>query len=60
MHGAQRRNYAGISTGSGSPPGSGCYRCGSPLSLTGSPGLPGIQFDEAWAVKGPTFNAAIT
>ena len=50
MHGAQRRrpNYAGIATGSGSPPGSGCYRCGSPPSSTGSPGLPGTQFDEAW------------
>ena len=49
MHGAQRRrpNYAGIATGSGSPPGSGCYRCGSPPSSTGSPGLPGTQFDEA-------------
>ena len=51
MHGAQRRrpNYTGIATGSGSPPGSGCYRCGSPPSSTGSPGLPGTQFDEAWS-----------
>ena len=46
MHGAQPRNYAGIATGSGRPPGSGCYCCGSPPSSTGSPGLPGTQFDE--------------
>ena len=49
-HGAQHRNFVGnatASTGSGSPPGSGCYRCGSPPSSTGSPGLPGTQFDEA-------------
>ena len=49
IHGAQRRNYAGIATGSGSgsPLGSGCYRCGSPPSSTCSSGLPGTQFDEA-------------
>ena len=39
MHGgAQRRNYAGIATGSGSPPVSGCYRCGSPPAQLVAPG----------------------
>ena len=40
MRCAQRRrpNYAGIATGSGSPPGSGCYRCGSPPAQLVAPG----------------------
>ena len=41
MHGAQRRNYAGIATGSGSPPpppGSGCCRYGSPPAQLVAPG----------------------
>ena len=39
MHGgAQLRNHAGIATGSGSPPGSGCYFVVAPPAQLVAPG----------------------
>ena len=46
MHGAQRLNYAGIATVARRALVATVVV--APPSSTGSPGLPGTRFDEAW------------